>query len=390
MMPQEQVLFSDRAVYISNTRLVLRKGGTYPIANLAQVTLGRVAASRSWIGLLVFGLIFLASGAVLNQHFFQAIDNMFFNSKPYLVIGCSLLLMSFISLIFQITCPLYVVVLKGTFGTARPIKYRNRRYILKVVTALNQALSQRDLPVSPTIIKSTQIGQIIQDWSHRSNDIIIGGQGAQVNIGTSGHAQNIKETSDIRRSVFSPPAFNESSLYTLSQSAPIVPSSGALDTSGVPGWADLSGLTDTGARKIIISYSHQDHQWLDLLRMHLALLERQQTIALWDDTRIAAGMQKRQVMSDALKAADFALLLVSANFLASEVITRYELPQILWRLSQGRFTILPLILSPCLYHESPLGSYQPFNPNNPLSRLSPPERDDIMVRVAREIQKAVS
>lgn len=69
---------------------------------------------------------------------------------------------------------------------------------------------------------------------------------------------------------------------------------------------------------------------------------------------------------------------------------RYELPQILQRPSQSQFTILPLILSPCLYNESPLRGYQPCNPNDPLSRLSSPKREEMLVRVAKEIQKVVS
>jgi hypothetical protein len=149
-------------------------------------------------------------------------------------------------------------------------------------------------------------------------------------------------------------------------------------------------MTGTGVRKIIISYSHKDRQWLDQIRNHLSMLEQRQMIELWDDTRIAPGMHMQQAMTDALMAADFALLLVSADFLASEVIMHQELPQILQRLSQSQLTILPLILSPCQYDESPLGAYQAFNPHSPLSGLPSPKRDEMLVNVANKIKRAVS
>lgn len=388
MMPQEQVIFTDHAVYISNNRLVLRKGGTYPLANLAQVTFGRAAGSRSWIGFLIFGLIFLALGAWLNQNPTLATYGILLTAKPYLVIGGVLFLIGFVSAVFQIACPLYVVVLKGTFGTAQPLKRRNKRYILTIVTALNEAMSKRD---APSIV--TNIGQLIQDSSSHSYKVNLD-HGAQANIGTSGYAQNVRQASDPG---WPDPNFSANNLHAFSAEARVDLPASVLDQGGTSGRTDQPraisvppGLTEAGTRKIIISYSHQDRQWLNPLRTHLAILEQQQMIALWDDTQIAAGMQMQQTMAEALKAADFALLLVSANFLASATITRYELPQIFQRLSQGRFAILPLLLSPCLYHESPLGGYQPFNPDSPLSTLSSPAQDEVLVRVAREIRNAVS
>ena len=364
MMRQEQVFFTDHSVYISNTRLVLRKGGTYPIANLAQVTLGRMAASRFWIGPLIFGFIVLALGALLN-------------GELYLVTGGSLLLIGVVGALFQLVCPLYVVVLQGTFGTARPFRGRNRRYVMKVVAALNEAISQRG--DSPMLVQSTHIGQVISGISI--------GQGAQANLGTSGNARNVHQESDARWPMSGLPAFNQSGLSPLHQEAQTDLRAGVWNSRERR--ADQPVPAGTQARHLIISYSHEDRQWLDVLRTHLAPLERQGMLALWDDTQIAAGMQTRQAMTDALEDADFALLLVSANFLASEVIMRYELPQIFQRLAQGRFTLLPLILSPCLYGESPLAGYQPCNPNDPLSRLTPSKRDEVLVRVAKEIQQVV-
>jgi TIR domain/Family of unknown function (DUF6232) len=392
MVPREQIFFTDDSIYITNTRLVLRKGGTYPIANLAQVNFEQVAASRFWISFLIFGFVFLIVGPLLNRNSNLAKYSVLLKGEPYLLIGGVLLLIGLISALFQVVCPpLYVVMLKGTFGTARPIKRRNRRYIIQIVTALNDAISQRN---APSIVQSTtHIGQVIHGLSNSSSGHInIIGPGASGNIHNTSSISNARQSSDGGWPILSPNVFSNEAQIDLHP--------GGIAPISAPGWtgqprtdplhpAMQADQVGQGARKIIISYSHEDQQWLSLLRTHLALLEQRQMIELWDDTQIAAGMQTQQAITDALQAADFALLLVSANFLASQVIMRYELPLILQRLTQKQFSILPLVLAPCLYSESPLGSYQPFSSNSPLSTLSPPNRDNLLVRVAQEIQRAV-
>lgn len=352
-MQQEQVFFTDNSIYVSSTRLVLRNGGTYPLTQLAQVKLGREPARRFWIVFLLLGLVLLVAGSVQNQ------------GGPYLIIGGVALFLPGVSgMVFQMIYPLYVVMLKGSFGTAKPVKSRNRRHIVSIVTALNEALS-----------KATHSGPISIYQGPVYGSITVG-ENAQANIGTSGHAENRRQEPTLDP-VWSKP-FSENRLHMLSQEARVA--------QPPPQFAS----TNSGACKIIISYSSEDRQWLERLKTNLAPLEYQQAIDLWDDSQIAAGMLTRQARSEALQAASIALLLVSSNFLASDVIMRDELPRIFQRYSQGQFTLLPLILSPCLYQESPLGHYRPLNPDKPLSTLSSAERDAMFVRVARAIQRAIA
>lgn len=142
--------------------------------------------------------------------------------------------------------------------------------------------------------------------------------------------------------------------------------------------------------KVIIIYSRADHRWLEIVKTQLALLERQHLIELWEDTRIMAGVREDQAMEEALNAASVALLLVSANFLASETIMDAKLPRLLSRHAQGQLTLFPLILSHCLYRESPLGIYRACNSvDQPLSVLSPAQRDEALLGLARELQRFV-
>jgi len=228
------------------------------------------------------------------------------------------------------------------------------------------------------------------------------GSGARVNIGTPENEAGMNTApgaaSPASGTISITNAFNNANSNAVGTGAQVNVHPGSLERREVPEsqtviWPakpmDQPIPVSTGACKIIISYSHKDRQWLDLLRTHLAFLEQQHLIDLWDDSQIMVGAHRKQAIANALASARFALLLVSANFLASNFIAYNELPLIRQRLSQSQITILPLILSPCLFEESPLGDYQPFNPNRPLSQLPFVEQEDILVRVAREIRKVL-
>lgn len=78
-----------------------------------------------------------------------------------------------------------------------------------------------------------------------------------------------------------------------------------------------------------ISYSHKDNRWLSRLLVHLQPLERTGLIDLWADTRIKAGEDWIKQIDPALAKARVAVLLVSADFLASDFIVSKELPTLL-------------------------------------------------------------
>jgi len=74
-------------------------------------------------------------------------------------------------------------------------------------------------------------------------------------------------------------------------------------------------------------------------------LTRDLGIDLWDDTKIKSGMNWRQAVNDAMQTARVAILLVSADFLASEFIVKNELSPLLAAASNEGTLILPVILS---------------------------------------------
>jgi len=97
-------------------------------------------------------------------------------------------------------------------------------------------------------------------------------------------------------------------------------------------------------KKVFVSYSHKDERWLQRLLVHVQPLQREGLIELWADTRIKPGAKWVDEIKAALSEANIAVLLVSADFLASEFISSQELPTLLREASKGNCLILPVVL----------------------------------------------
>jgi TIR domain len=139
-------------------------------------------------------------------------------------------------------------------------------------------------------------------------------------------------------------------------------------------------------QRIFVSYSHSDVQWLQRLTLVLAPLVRDDRIDLWDDRRIQPGAQWRGMIDEALDAADVAVLLVSASFLASPFIRQFELPSILERWKAGQLAVVWVAVSPTLYEVTPLKGIRAANdPGRPLSELNDSAIDTELVRIAQLI-----
>jgi hypothetical protein len=144
------------------------------------------------------------------------------------------------------------------------------------------------------------------------------------------------------------------------------------------------------ARKgVFISYSHADAEWLERLQKHLKPLQRE-GIEVWDDTRLEAGERWRDEIRDALADAKVAILLISADFLASDFIVTDELPPLLRAAADEGAIILPVILSPCRFARmESLSRFQSVNdPEKPLAQLRHANREKVLDKVARAVEDA--
>jgi nucleoside phosphorylase len=96
--------------------------------------------------------------------------------------------------------------------------------------------------------------------------------------------------------------------------------------------------------EVFCSYSHEDAAWLHKLETHLSLLQRQGLISLWHDRRISPGINWAQTIDRRLEAASVILLLVSADFVASDYCYGIEMKRALERHEAGSAWVLPILV----------------------------------------------
>lgn len=144
-------------------------------------------------------------------------------------------------------------------------------------------------------------------------------------------------------------------------------------------------------QRIFISYCHRDSEYLDRLLVHLKPLEKEGLIDLWTDKKLRPGDLWKREIEMALHRANVAVLLVSADFLASEFIINNELPPLLRNAEEKGTRIIPLILKPCRFvREENLCQFHAINdPQKPLIHLAEGERERLYDSVASEIEKSL-
>lgn len=139
--------------------------------------------------------------------------------------------------------------------------------------------------------------------------------------------------------------------------------------------------------QVFISYSHRDAAWLERLQVYLAPFERRGQLRRWDDTLIAPGERWAQEINEALGRARVAVLLVSAQFLASDFIARVELPRLLGAAEDQGVAILPLVIDWCNFERIPeLAQFQSLNPpSQPLETMSESDAKAVLARLAAAV-----
>jgi hypothetical protein len=144
--------------------------------------------------------------------------------------------------------------------------------------------------------------------------------------------------------------------------------------------------------QIFISYSHADIEFLTRLAVHLKPLEIEGKVQVWSDEKIAAGQFWKAEIAKALESCHVAILLISADFLASPFIISNELPELLDMAKVAGTRLLPVIVKPCRFRrDSRLREIQAANdPKTPLSGMSEHEREQVYDKIAETIEEGRS
>ncbi|MEW8410581.1 MAG: toll/interleukin-1 receptor domain-containing protein [Candidatus Thiodiazotropha sp.] len=138
---------------------------------------------------------------------------------------------------------------------------------------------------------------------------------------------------------------------------------------------------------VFMSYSHTDEELRDELEKHLAGLRRQGVISTWHDRRIGPGEELHGQISAQLDAANIILLLVSADFLASDYCYDVEMKRAMERHEQGNARVIPVILRPCDWHGAPFGKLMAVpTDGKPVAKHA--TLDDGFLEVAQAVRQA--
>lgn len=167
---------------------------------------------------------------------------------------------------------------------------------------------------------------------------------------------------------------------------------GSVPLSDIPNRRSTIRSQDTSVERnqVFVSYSHKDTRWLQRLQVHLKPLERLGKITLWNDTLIDPGKKWREEIRKAIDTTKVAILLISADFLASDFIADNEIPPLLASAESNGAVILPVIVSSCRFGQAEtLSQFQAVNlPSQPINMMSKGRQEAIFVKVSEAVEKA--
>ena len=143
------------------------------------------------------------------------------------------------------------------------------------------------------------------------------------------------------------------------------------------------------AAGLFYSYSHRDEDLRAELEKHLSLLRRSGHISEWHDRRLEPGTEWKGEIDEHLRSAQIILLLISADFLASDYCYDIEMKVALERHDRGEAVVIPVILRPVDWMSAPFARIQGL-PKDARPITTWANRDEAFADVARGIREVVT
>ncbi len=140
--------------------------------------------------------------------------------------------------------------------------------------------------------------------------------------------------------------------------------------------------------EVFFSYSHKDEELREDLEKHLSILKRDGVITAWYDRRIGAGREWEGEISEHVNTAGVILLLISADFLASDYCYDVEVKRAMERHEAREARVIPVVLRAVDWKGAPFRKLQAL-PRDARPVTSWPNRDEAFADVAKGIRAAV-
>ncbi|HEU5376403.1 MAG TPA: tetratricopeptide repeat protein [Ktedonobacteraceae bacterium] len=141
--------------------------------------------------------------------------------------------------------------------------------------------------------------------------------------------------------------------------------------------------------EIFCSYAHKDEELQKALRAHLSTLEHQGRAFLWHDRLLVAGMDWASTIDEHLNSAALILLLISADFLASNYCYGVEMKRALQRHDASEALVIPVLLRAVEWQDERIARLQAL-PANARPVTSWDNQDEAFVNIAAGIRKALN
>src|SRR5579859_3277551 len=146
----------------------------------------------------------------------------------------------------------------------------------------------------------------------------------------------------------------------------------------------LSGM----AVEVFCCYAKADELYLGQLEVHLSALKRQGLVSLWHDQQILPGTNWVKTIDAHLETASLILLLISADFIASDYCYSIEMTRALERHEENSARVIPIVVRPCDWQQLPLASLQALPVDGkPINKWTP--MDEGWTQVATELRRVI-
>lgn len=140
--------------------------------------------------------------------------------------------------------------------------------------------------------------------------------------------------------------------------------------------------------QLFLAYHPRDEELLIELEAHLSVLKRQGLIESWHAGLIPPGDAWEARLLEKLERSDFVLLLVSADFLSSDLHINILAQRAFIHLEAGNISVIPIKIRHVDFDGTPLSKLQSL-PDNGRPVKSWHDRDEAWLNVANGIRRAI-